>query len=168
MTNPEFSAGWTVEPDEDDFPAPEVKLDLRTKGGRAAAGLPPKEAPNKGQSQPRNETKAPPVKTYKPSPVPKGKTDYREGITGISQLVSFGLSFSNPADAQAVLTHTPAIAQALHDLAMAKPEFARILDKLMSAGPYGALITAVFPLIVQILINHDKLPDAVGAALGLV
>lgn len=129
------------------------KPDRRTRAGRAAAGLPPKPAPpNKGTGRVRDRggRKAPAAA--------RGATDYRPGINNLGQMVAFGLSFAAPADAAAIMVHTPPIAEALNNLAAVKPDVAAVLDRLMSAGPYGEIMLAVTPLIVQILVNHRAIP----------
>ena len=139
--------------------------DTDTESVMAAGPTPP---PRKvdGRSREARAARAASGSPYK-APVPRkgpggrparAKTDYRAGIEGIGQMAAFGLSFKSPADAAAVMIHTPPIAQAMADLANEKPEVAAILDRLLAAGPYAALLTAVTPLILQVLCNHGKMP----------
>lgn len=58
------------------------------------------------------------------------------------------------ADAVAIEQGLPPIAQAIGDLAQDRPEVAAMLDRLMVAGPYTALISAVLPLALQLATNH--------------
>lgn len=120
------------------------KPDGRSRAARAASGRAPQ-----GPSQRR-----PPVKA------PRSK-DYRAGIEGIGQLAGGALFFVAPADAAAVMLHTPPIAAALNHLAQQDPRVAAMLDKLLAVGPYGALLAAVMPLVLQILTNHGKIPAGV-------
>lgn len=130
------------------------KPDRRTRAGRAAAGLPPKPAPpNKGTGR-----RGAAATTRKAPVAARGATDYRPGINNLGQMVAFGLSFAAPADAAAIMVHTPPIAEALNNLAAVKPDVAAVLDRLMSAGPYGEIMLAVTPLIVQIMVNHHAIP----------
>lgn len=96
----------------------------------------------------------------------RGQTDYRPGILGIAQLAAVPLSFTYPADATAIAIHMPPIAEALNDLAAARPEVAAALDKVLSMGPYGALLAACVPLAVQLLHNHNLLDEKVATTLG--
>lgn len=90
-------------------------------------------------------------------------TDYREGITGLLQLPAgvlgiVGMQTNNlplVADAAVIEMHTPAIASALNDLAQERPEVAAVLDRVLKAGPYGAILAAVVPMTVQLLANHN-------------
>lgn len=146
------SAG-DVTPDGPNEDTP-VKVDRRTRAGRQAPGG-------------RDAFKAVPTPRIAGArPIgrpPKTKTDYRPGLEGLGQMAAFALSFKSPPDAAAVLMHTPDIAAALNDLAQQKPEVAAVLDKILAAGPYGAILSAVVPLVVQVLVNHGKVgPGLMG------
>lgn len=95
-----------------------------------------------------------------------GEPDYRSGILGIAQLAAAPLAFTAPADAAAVMMHAPPIADALHNLAVERPEVARVLDTVLAVGPYGAVIAAVLPLVVQLLHNHGVLSTPMAVAMG--
>lgn len=90
--------------------------------------------------------------------------NYRDGVAGLLQIPAFILASAgrlNPAleyDGIAVATHTPAIAEAVHAMALEEPRVAAVLDKILSVGPYGALLGAMVPLVAQIAVNHKKLP----------
>lgn len=138
------------------------KVDGRSRAARAASGR----APSAPSPRRTPTTRAPKVK------------DYRSGIEGIGQLAAGALFFVAPADAAAVGFHTPPIAAALNDLAQQDPRVAAVLDRILAVGPYGALLAAVMPLVLQILTNHGKVPagmlgtlepdQLVGAFLGQV
>lgn len=96
----------------------------------------------------------------------KKKPDYTEGINGLFQLVSVPLAFTAPHDAVAVATHGPNIASAVNTLAQERPEVAAALEKVLKVGPYGALIGAVIPLAVQIMHNHNVIPEHMATQLG--
>lgn len=94
-----------------------------------------------------------------------GVPDYEEGLNAVFQLVSFGLTMVGErderilADGLAVAEHGPNISTALNQLATEKPEVAAVLDKVLAAGPYGLVIAAVSPLIMQVASNHGvKVP----------
>lgn len=95
----------------------------------------------------------------------KGGTDYRPGIMGMMQLPAGVLAFagmSKPelaADAAVLTIHGPNVAEALNELAKERPEVAAVLDRVLSVGPYGLLIAAVMPMVLQILANHGVLPS---------
>lgn len=96
----------------------------------------------------------------------KGQTDYRPGINGMFQMATMPLAFKAPADAAAVLVHGPNISEALNELAKERPEVATVLERLLSVGPYGLLLSATIPLIVQILHNHNIIPEQVAVGVG--
>jgi hypothetical protein len=62
------------------------------------------------------------------------------------------------ADAAAITVHAPAIAGALDDLAHEDPAAAAVLERVLQVGPYGALLAAVAPLVLQVLANHEAIP----------
>lgn len=93
-------------------------------------------------------------------------TDYRPGINGLFQMISVPLAFTAPADAAAVAHHGPLIADAVNDLARERPEVAAALERILSVGPYGALLAAVMPLAVQLLHNHGVIPEKAAVAAG--
>jgi hypothetical protein len=95
-------------------------------------------------------------------------TDYTPGITGLLQLAAVPLTVAgaqgNPAflaDAKVITVYSPGIAEALNDLAQERPEVAAVLDRVLKAGPYGALIAAIVPMTCQILANHKIVPPGV-------
>lgn len=114
----------------------------------------PKSSPRAASSPRRPKAAAPRAGTRPKAP------DFRPGINGMFQLAAAPLAFAQPLDAMAVATHGPNIAEALNDLAQERPEVAAVLQRIMSVGPYGAVIAAVLPLVMQILHNHDMVPEA--------
>lgn len=91
--------------------------------------------------------------------------DYRPGIMGMLQLPAGVLAFAGmnkpelAADAATVTIYGPNIAEALNELAKERPEVAAVLDRVLSVGPYGMVIAAVMPMVLQILANHGILPS---------
>ncbi len=102
----------------------------------------------------------------------KGQKDYRPAVAGLIQMAAFPLTMAGTAkpefalDGAALIIHAPAVADAIHEIAVNNPEVARVLESLMAVGPYGALIGAVIPLAIQICANHKVLPPAVTENLG--
>lgn len=93
-------------------------------------------------------------------------TDYTKGITELLQLPAGVLGivgmqtkrYDLVADAAVIEQSAPDIAEAVSDLANERPEVAAVLDRILKAGPYGALLAAVIPMTVQILANHKVIP----------
>lgn len=102
----------------------------------------------------------------------KNGTDYTEGIAGLLSLPATALYVAGTAgkepnlaliaDANAIAIATPKIAVAVSDLANERPEIAAVLDKILKVGPYGALLTAVVPMVAQILANHKVIPAGIA------
>lgn len=93
-----------------------------------------------------------------------GTPDYARELSGLFQVGAWMLSVpgqKNPAlmaDAKSVATHGPNISVALGDLADQRPEIAAVLDRILAAGPYTALIGAIAPLVYEVGVNHGVLP----------
>lgn len=125
-----------------------------------------KEAPTRRTASP-----PPPTPPPRPSPASGRKSQtakaekwsgYRDSVGGFLQIAGFGLGMAKMhADAAAVAVHGENIANAAADLALEDERVAAILDKLSEIGPYGALLTAVAPLAVQIAVNHGAIPAGV-------
>lgn len=99
-------------------------------------------------------------------------TDYTKGLTELLMVPAgvLGLVGSQTkrldliADAVVIEQSAPNIASAVSDLANERPEIAAVLDRILKAGPYGALLTAVVPMTVQILVNHKIIkPGLMGS-----
>lgn len=147
--------------------APE-EIDTEAPYGRRADGTPYKRSPEHRaklathlrQNQP-GFTKSTAKATGKRTIV-----DYRPALTGIAQILAMGFAQaarSDPAfelDAIAVTLHAPPIVQALQTTAENDPKMSRLLDKICTLGPYGLVLTAVTPLIMQIGANHKWIPVA--------
>lgn len=94
------------------------------------------------------------------------RAKYAEGVAGLLQIPAMALSFVQPVDGYSVAAHTPTISNAVADLAVERPEVAAALDRVLAVGPYGALIGAVLPLAVQLMHNHDMVPESMATAMG--
>lgn len=99
---------------------------------------------------------------------PKGSTEYAPAIEGLFQLIAFPVAFAYPADAAAITHHSPNIARELDALAQVRPEVAAVLERVLSVGPYGAVIAACLPLVIQLLVNHGAIPFGAVASFGVV
>lgn len=115
---------------------------------------------------------APPRKnapaTRKTSAASAKETARREGLDGIVQLASAGLLIAGQLpDAAAVQTHGPNIARETATLAENNANVAKIVDSIIAVGPWAALLTATMPLVLQILVNHHRLPAAPLSQFGI-
>jgi len=128
---------------------PIVNADPEAPYGRFKNGKPRKHPPKNTSSAPRRSR----AKTKGPS--------YTEAVHGMFQMVALPLTFVNPADAWTINQHAGNIAVALNDLAQERPEVAAMLDRMLKAGPYGALVAACVPMICQLLTNHKLLPPGI-------
>jgi hypothetical protein len=87
---------------------------------------------------------------------------------GLLQIPIMGMSMigrqtKNPtlqADGMALAMHAPALAEALNETAKAQPSVGRALESIMKAGPYGAIIGAMVPLVMQLAANHKLMNPA--------
>lgn len=144
----------------------------KAKPGRKA-GTPNTSPRARARAKPRMQADAPPLrKASGGSKKRSTEPDYRGGIMGLVQLTTAPLLVAGArsdaalADAATLTTYGPGIADALHELALERPEVAAVLDRLLQAGPYGALLAACVPLGVQLAANHGLLPKQVYTALG--
>lgn len=79
----------------------------------------------------------------------------RQGLAGVAQVAQMAcLSFGQKADAAAIGMHSGALITEVAKLAETQPTIARLIDPLIIAGPYAALIGAALPLIAQLAANH--------------
>lgn len=83
------------------------------------------------------------------------KSGYATQIKGVFQIVGFTLLPVNPPDACAIGLHAEPIAVAVEDLAFQDERIRAILDRILAVGPYGVLLSAVMPLVLQVLANHN-------------
>lgn len=84
----------------------------------------------------------------------------RDGLLGLASLAQGVCMMTNQwADVAAIGQHFPPVAAELANIADANETIAKPIDFLIEIGPYGALITAVMPLALQIMANH-RIVDA--------
>jgi hypothetical protein len=95
-----------------------------------------------------------------------------DGITGFAQIGAAGCLMVHQrtndiawkADALTIANTAPALAEAIADVAAQSDQLGRLLDKICSVGPYGALITVGIGLSAQLAANHGvKQATALGA-----
>lgn len=100
-------------------------------------------------------------------------TDYTEGVTQLLSMPAailgvVGSQTNNlplVADAAVINHYAPKVAEAVNDLAQERPEVAAVLDKVLKAGPYAALMGAVVPMAIQILANHKVIPAGIAGTM---
>lgn len=111
-------------------------------------------------------------RTSSPRTRNRNQKDYRPAVMGLVQMVAFPLTMAGAQkpelalDGAALVIHSPAIADALHEIAVNNPQVAAVLEQLMQIGPYGALIGAMVPLGIQIAANHKMLPTGAAEQMG--
>lgn len=167
--NPTFSD--TAETDPDAPWGRRADGSPKAKPGRPAGT--PDGAPRTRTTQRRRMTApAPPKRTAPKRTAKPTMPDYVPGLVGIAQVVAAPLMIAGlkspalAADAAALTLHAEPIAQAMQATAEQVPAFAAVLDKVLTVGPYGALLAAVMPLAVQVMANHGLLPPPVAQAMG--
>lgn len=173
----------TGHPDDPDAPTPGTRTgDPAAPYGYRADGT-PRSKPGRRPGTPNREPRRPAaprvtVQAAKPrgqqqkKKQQRSEPDYRTGVLGLLQLGAMPLlaagarSDAALADAAAITMHAEPIADALHTLALERPEVAAVLDRVLSVGPYGVLVAAVMPLAFQVAANHRVLPAAVAEGMG--
>lgn len=88
------------------------------------------------------------------------KRDERaEAVNGLFQLGQFGCIMTGQyADAAAIGLHGEKISGEIVKLANQNERIGKAVDYLNEVGPYAGLITAVMPLVLQLLANHKRIP----------
>ncbi|WP_369335646.1 hypothetical protein OG559_31145 (plasmid) [Micromonospora sp. NBC_01405] len=149
----------TVDQDESAVTAEEINAEPQlTKAGTVRK----KPGPKPGSKRAPRTAPAP-GKAAAPRPKSAGGVDYRPAITGILQIPQMILGMlgrftKRPAlqlDGLTVGIHAPVIAEALNETARTEQAVASALDRLMVAGPYGLVIAATLPALMQVLANHE-------------
>lgn len=71
--------------------------------------------------------------------------------------IGVGAALRQPADAEAIRLHGPAVGSAVVDLADVNPALAKILDDSSKSNllAYLTLVMAAAPLIAQLMVNHN-------------
>src|SRR6266581_4605350 len=119
-------------------------------------------------------TAAPPVKKTATSAkaatgISRKTQENAQNVNDLGQFASMGLMLlKQPADAGAVKRHFPRIAFEIARLAETNAKVQEFIDSLNSVSPYAGIIAAATPLVMQILVNHDRLAAEAVAELGVV
>lgn len=98
---------------------------------------------------------------------PQRARDYEEKVSGILNVAMKATAQSERTitDAAAIISHGPAFASKLGDLADHDPKVRKAVDFITSGtdNPYAAMMVAAIPLIAQIVRNHEtEAPVKVG------
>lgn len=89
------------------------------------------------------------------------KTERKDGLDGIWGLAAFGLVMAGqPADAGAFVYHGENVSVAAAEMAESNAQVARVIDFVVSVGPWAALLGAAMPLALQIMVNHKRIPES--------
>jgi hypothetical protein len=97
------------------------------------------------------------------------RAERQEGVEGLFQVgAAVAMIVKQPADAAAFATHGPDIAREAATLAETNEGVGRTLDYITAVGPFAALFAAVMPFALQLMVNHNRLPAAPLAAMGVV
>ncbi len=140
--------------------------------GRFANGKPRKRPKRGADTQPGLRAPSAPSARRGPGRPRAVKPSYADKVQGLLQLPAAALALAGTAkdsdalvaDAATLSEYAGPLSQALGDLAESKPEFAAVLDKVLSVGPYGALLAVAVPMVLQVLANHKLMPpvEALG------
>jgi hypothetical protein len=151
---------------EDRDDAPKVETDTRPEDapwGYKEDGTPYKVDPARYRRRDANRRRAssgPQAKKTKA----KAGSPYRDSVLGLVQIVGLPLAAAGArddrflADLVALNATAPGIADAVDSIAQNNRQVAAALDKLGEVGPYGLLIGALAPLILQVACNHGIVP----------
>ena len=107
------------------------------------------------------------ARTASTSKKPAGP-DYKAGILGLFQLVAFPLGLAAQrthnvalaADAATLTIHAEPVATGITTVAKQDERLAAILDRIMTVGPYGALLQPVMAMAMQLAANHGLIPES--------
>lgn len=92
-----------------------------------------------------------------------------EGMMGIAQLgQGVCLMMGLHADAMTIGKFFPPVAKELANIADENESVAKPLDFLIKVGPYGALIAAAMPLVMQLAVNHKMADPLAMQGFGVV
>lgn len=160
----------TAEFDTIEAPAPEAMPLTGTGRPRTASTPGRKPGQKNGTGRTTRRADAPPRRAASASTPKRPAVDYRPGVKGLLQIgamipAAISRVVRNPktkaacaADVVAVHMHAANIAEAAHQTALNEPRWAAVLDKLLTIGPYGLMIAAVFEFGAQVAANHEVAP----------
>jgi hypothetical protein len=121
----------------------------------------------------RTENKVPPKgskNTEQPPHIPTINELRFDAVQGIWQVLGMGcIAMHQYADAGAISMHSPAISREIVELAETNEQIAKGVDSLLQVGPFAGLIVAGMPLVMQLLVNHKRIPvDKLSADTGVI
>jgi hypothetical protein len=171
-----------VEPPTPESPEPRIpeQVDPEAPFGRSPTGKPYRQPKEEREAIGRKLAAARAAKsstTRKPTTPPRKSgatsrsstpivTDYRPSLTALLQIpigILGVLGRRNEAfayDGAALHIHGPGLIQAVQETAEQDARVAALLDRVVSVGPYGALVAALVPIALQIAHNHGAMPAA--------
>jgi hypothetical protein len=142
-----------------------VKVETETRSEDAPWGLKDDGTPYKVDPARYRKRDAKRRGTRAPSAKSKAKVSpYRETVLGLVQIIGLPIAAAATrddrfgADLVALTATAPDIADAVDSIAQNNRRLAAALDKLGEVGPYGLLIGALAPLILQCGTNHGIVP----------
>lgn len=151
--NPEAPYGFTADGKPRGKPGPKPGTRNRRRGSK---------------STPTSRGPATSSAPRKPPPGP----DYRAGIRGILQMVAAPLAIAGmkqpelALDAATITLHADNVAEGVAEAALEIPQLQAILDKVMTVGPWGAVLAPCLALGAQIMANHGVIPTGVMGTLS--
>ncbi len=152
--------------------------------GLKADGTPYKVDPNRYATRtgrPRKSSKtpgSPPRKSTPNARKPPPGPDHEKALMGLVQIGAGLMAMAGRmlkskaliADGCATIVHGPPVVEAVVDMAADNRQISAILAHVSKVGPYSALLTAVIPWGLQIMVNHTgrKPPAAMKEAFGVM
>jgi hypothetical protein len=156
-------------------PEPNATTDAEAPYGRRADGT-PKAKPGRPKGS-RSSTGSPaaPRPPRPRSSTPRkaaSKPDYRQGVAGLFQLAAAPLALAGQrnkallADSATLIAFSEPMANGLQTVAEQDARVAAVLDRVLSVGPYAAVIAPLIGLCTQLAVNHGVIPVEVGQSMG--
>lgn len=101
--------------------------------------------------------------TVNTAPLSGKSRDRADGLRGWMQIAQLAcITRGWNADAGAIGTHGPKLAEEVARTAENAEPLGKVLDFLAMSGPYAALMGAALPFVAQILMNHKIIPEAMA------
>lgn len=85
---------------------------------------------------------------------PAGRTPGKAQIEGLLATIGIGVSMVNAYDGQRIMEGSADLAEKLHDLAKENPAIRRALNAALATSAWGAVASALAPIILPIAANH--------------
>lgn len=141
---------------------PSVRTDGTFRKKRRDAG---------GRSARRTSTTTRSKSTAAPTGMPKAMQEQHakhvKGIKDASALPMTALGFISPIDAYTLTDLVDPFANAVATVAQDTPQLAAVLDKLGGAGGWGTVVALVGLATLQVMHNHDRIPEHVARIAGV-